>query len=318
MARSETLTEIDGHRLSLSNLDKVLYPETGFTKAEVISYYLQIAPVLLPHLHRRPITRLRFPDGVEGFSFYEKNAPAGTPDWVPTCTVRGSEGPIGYVLADGPASLVWLANLAALELHVPQWQLPETVDEVTLPEALATDPDPSAGGPPLHDRLVVDLDPGEGMTMIELARAALLTAGALAADGLVPSCRTTGSKGLQVAAAIAPTDGQRARDYVRELAAAMVRQHPKLFVDQMAKAVRDQRIFLDYNQNQTFRNTIAPYSLRGRAEPRVATPVTWDEVAAVDTPEALRFGPEEVLRRVAKSGDLAHDLLDPDPPSLPA
>lgn len=311
MARSETLTEVGGRRLSLSNLDKVLYTESGFTKAEVISYYLQIAPVLLPHIANRPITRLRFPDGVDGFSFYEKNAPAGTPDWVRRGTVLASTEPIEYVLADEAATLVWLANLAALEIHVPQWQMLPDAPHTLLPESSAD------GTVAAHDRLIIDLDPGEGITMIELARAALLAAGALAADGLVPSCRTTGSKGLQVAAAIAPTDGLAARDHVRTLAAGLVAAHPQLFVDQMAKSVRQGRIFVDYNQNQTFRNTIAPYSLRGRQQPRIATPVTWDEVAAVDRPDALRFSPDDVLQRVAAFGDLAADLLEPDPPGLP-
>lgn len=312
MARSETLTEIDGRRLALSNLAKELYP-SGQTKAEVISYYLHIAPVLLPHIADRPLTRLRAPDGAAGPTFYEKNAPAGTPDWVRVRPVQASDGPIDYVVADDAATVVWLANLAALELHVPQWRFASTgPGRLRLPESATDAP------LPLHDRLVIDLDPGEGITMIESARAALLAGGLLARDGLVPVCRTSGGKGLQVAAAIAPADGTASRDYVRGLAAELVRTAPDLFVDQMAKSARAGRIFVDYNQNQTFRNTVAPYSLRIGDRPRVATPLTWDELGAVQTPDALRFGPDEVLARVAEHGDLAADLLLDDPPPLPA
>lgn len=316
--RSEVRTQVEGRRLTLSNLEKVLFPAVGFTKAEVIDYYLQVAPVMLPHVTDRPMTRLRFPNGVDGSSFYEKNAPMGSPDWVRTEEVLASEGPIRYVVADDAATLVWLANLAALEMHVPQWRFGSRPEGgVRLPEA-AGDEAAADRPEPLHTQLVVDLDPGEGTTMVESARAALLVAGPLAEAGLLPVCRTSGSKGLQVYAAIAATPGVVVRDWVRDLAARLVTAHPETFVDQVSKTVRQGRVYLDYNQNQTFRNTIAPYSLRGRERPGVATPLTWDEVGSVSRPDDLRFGPDEVLARISEHGDLAADLLLTDAPELPA
>lgn len=293
-------TRVAGRELSVKNLDKIMYPATGYTKAEVISYYSQIADVLLPYVSDRALTRVRFPDGVSGPSFYEKNAPAGTPDWVRTETVMTSDGPVSYVVADEPATIVWLANLAALELHVPQWRIATLGD-----------------GDPLADRVVVDLDPGAGMTIVETARAALIAAERLAADGLVPVPQTSGSKGIQLYAAIEPTPSRQAWAYVKRLNAALHRRQPDFFVSSMSIAERTGRIYVDYNQDLAARNTIAPYSMRGRERPSVATPLTWDEVAAVDGPEDLRFSPEDVLARVAEHGDLAADLLHPDRPRLP-
>ena len=181
-------TQVGGRELSIVNLDKVMYPATGYTKAEVISYYSQIAEVLLPYISDRALTRVRFPDGVAGPSFYEKNAPAGTPGWVRTERILTSDGPVQYVIADEPATVVWLANLAALELHVPQWQVGRLPGTITEEGALER-------GDPLVDRLVVDLDPGAGMTMIEVARAALIAAERLAADGLGAGAADVGQQG---------------------------------------------------------------------------------------------------------------------------
>lgn len=303
-------TRVAGRELSLVNLTKIMYPAVQFTKAEVISYYAQIADVLLPHVADRALTRVRFPDGVQGPSFYEKNAPAGTPDWVRTATILSSDGPIRYVVADEPATVVWLANLAALELHVPQWRIGDLTAGTARSGALER-------GEPLADRLVVDLDPGAGTTMVEVARAALIAAERLAADGLVPVPQTSGSKGIQVYAAIAPVPSRAAWAYVRRLNAALHRQLPDFFVSSMSIAARAGRIYVDHNQNLAARNTIAPYSLRGRDSPGVATPVTWEEVAAVTGPQDLRFSPDAVLRRVAEHGDLAADLLHPRRPELP-
>lgn len=303
--------QVAGRELSVVNLDKVMYPATGCTKAEVISYYAQIAEVLLPHVTDRALTRVRFPDGVDGPSFYEKNAPAGTPDWVRTARVLTSDGPVTYVVADEPATLVWLANLAALELHVPQWRIAVLDQRTAAGGALER-------GEPLADRVVVDLDPGAGTTIVDVARAALIAAERLAADGLVPVAQTSGSKGIQVYAAVAPTPSRRIWSYVKRLNATLHRQQPDFFVASMSIAERAGRIYVDYNQNLAARNTIAPYSLRGRERPSVATPVTWDEVAATAGPDDLRFSPEDVLDRVAEHGDLAADLLHPDRPELPA
>ncbi len=303
--------QVAGRELSVVNLDKVMYPATGYTKAEVISYYAQIADVLLPHVSDRALTRVRFPDGVDGPSFYEKNAPVGTPDWVRTARILTSDGPVTYVVADEAATLVWLANLAALELHVPQWRVGVLDPRTAADGALER-------GEPLADRVVVDLDPGAGTTIVDVARAALIAAERLAADGLVPVAQTSGSKGIQVYAGVAPTPSRRIWSYVKRLNATLHRQQPDFFVASMSIAERAGRIYVDYNQNLAARNTIAPYSLRGRERPSVATPLTWEEVAATAAPDDLRFSPEEVLDRVAEHGDLAADLLHPDRPELPA
>lgn len=315
-AAEEIVTQVGERTLTLTNLGKVLYPRNGFTKAEVIQYYLHIAPTLLPHLRDRAVTRLRFPDGVGGdaFSFYEKNAPMGTPDWVRRVKVETGDGVIDYVVADDDATLVWLANLAALEMHVPQWTIPggPTRDDVIrLPD---TEP---RKGEPLADRVVVDLDPGAGMTIVDSARAALIVAARLAEDGLIPVAQTSGSKGIQVYAAVAACRSKDAWAYVKRLNATFARAYPDFFIAAMSVEQRAGRIYVDYNQNLAARNTISPYSLRGRELPSVATPVTWDELGAVRGPDDLRFAPADVLARVAEHGDLAADLLSDHRPDLP-
>ena len=308
----------------------MLYPSVAYTKAEVIAYYSQIAPVLLPYVRDRAMSRLRYPDGVrldaptgEGGgstppslgAFWEKNAPAGTPAWVRRQRVGTSDGVIDYVVADEPATVVWLANLAALELHVPQWTISSgrsNADGVL--DLPADEPRPEE---PLADRVVVDLDPGAGMGIVETARAALIVAGQMAQDGLLPVPQSSGSKGIQVYSAVAPCRSRDAWAYVRRLNAAMARAQPDFFVATMSVAQRAGRIYVDYNQNLAARNTIAPYSMRGRVQPTVATPVTWEEIGAVSGPDDLRFTPEQVLDRVAGFGDLAADLLVEDRPPLP-
>jgi len=313
----ELTTEVDGRVLGLSNLDKVLYPQAGFTKAEVISYYLHVAPTLLPHVRDRALTRIRFPDGTPdgAITFYEKNRPPGCPPWLRSAPVRTSDGIVDYLVVEDAACLVYLANLASLELHVPQWRLSSAMLDadgvVTLP---GHDPIP---GDPMADLVVVDLDPGEGITMVDSAQAALLVAAELAGDGLIPVVRTTGSKGLQVAAAIAPSSTEEARKYVKAVGETVTRRHPDRFVVTMSKAQRTGKIYVDYNQNMAARNTIAPYSLRGRVQPWVATPVTWDEIGAATGPTDLRFTADQVLQRIAEHGDLAADLLISDRPPLP-
>lgn len=315
-AAGDITTRVGERTLSLTNLDKVLYPSVGFTKAEVIDYYLRIAPVMLPHICDRAMTRLRFPDGVgaDKFSFYEKNAPMGTPDWVRRVNVGTSDGIIDYIVADDEAAIVWLANLAALEMHVPQWTVGSATpvkDVINLPELKPR------RGEPLADRVVVDLDPGAGMTIVESARAALIVAARLAADGMIPIAQTSGSKGIQVYAAIAPTRSKTAWGYVKQLNAALHKAQPDFFVSTMSVQQRAGRIYVDYNQNLAARNTIAPYSMRGRERPAVATPVTWEELGSVRRPEDLQFAPEEVLARVAEHGDLARDLLTSNAQPLP-
>jgi bifunctional non-homologous end joining protein LigD len=295
----------------------VLFPSVGFTKAEVIDYYLRIAPVMLPYIRDRAMTRLRFPDGVgpDRVPFYEKNAPMGTPDWVRRVKVNTSDGIIDYVVADDEAAVVWLANLAALEMHVPQW----TVSSATPADEIISLPElEPRRGEPLANRIVVDLDPGTGMTIIESARAALIVAARLADDGMIPIAQTSGSKGIQVYAAIAPTRSKTAWSYVKQLNVSLHKAQPDFFVAAMSVAQRAGKIYVDYNQNLAARNTIAPYSMRGRERPAVATPVTWEELGSVRGPDDLRFTPEDALARVADYGDLAADLLTSDAPQLPA
>jgi bifunctional non-homologous end joining protein LigD len=316
VAAGELVTRVGGRTLTLTNLDKVLYPSVGFSKAEVIDYYLRIAPVMLPHIRDRAMTRLRFPEGVgpDRAPFYEKNAPIGTPEWVRRVKVNTSDGIIDYIVADDEAAVVWLANLAALEMHVPQWTVSSATPEdgiISLPEL-----EPHAGEP-LANRVVVDLDPGAGMTIVDSARAALIVAARMAEDGMLPIAQTSGSKGIQVYAAIAPTRSKSAWGYVKQLDASLHKAQPDFFVATMSVEQRAGRIYVDYNQNLAARNTIAPYSMRGRERPAVATPVTWEELGSVRGPDDLRFTPEDVLVRVAEYGDLAADLLHPDAAQLP-
>jgi len=283
--------EVQGRRLALSNLDKVLYPETGFTKGEVLDYYARIADVLLPHIADRPMSFKRYPDGVEGQGFFAKNAPKGTPEWVRTVRlpVPGSNKDreaIDYVLIEDLATLTWAANLACLELHVPQW----TVG----PRGAVRD----------ADLLVLDLDPGPPATIVECCEVAVLLRKLLLADGLSPYAKTSGSKGIQVYAALKPTPSRRTSAYAHELAKQLERAHPKLVVSRMTKDLRGGKVLVDWSQNSAAKTTVAPYSLRARPEQWVSTPVTWDEVDSCTAPSELRFLSDDVLARVAELGDL--------------
>jgi bifunctional non-homologous end joining protein LigD len=297
MAEAERSTvEVDGRRLSLSNLDKVLYPD-GFTKGEVVDYYARVAPVLLPHVTDRPMSFQRFPDGTGTKGFYAKNAPKGTPDWVRTVRLPApgsgmDRETLDYVVIDDLPTLVWAANLAALELHVPQWTVGPR------------------GGVREPDRLVLDLDPGAPATAVECAEVALLLRDLVEADGLVPLVKSSGSKGLQVYAAIEPVSDRRTSDYARALAQQLESSHPTLVVSQMRKDLRGGKVFVDWSQNNAAKTTVAPYALRARPEPWVSTPLTWDEVVACRRPEDLVFRAEQVLDRVAEHGDLFAPLLE--------
>lgn len=294
-AEPETqLVEVAGRQLTLRRLDKVLYPDTGTTKAEVLDYYARIAPVLLPQLAGRPVTRIRWPDGVEKNQFFEKNVPSHAPSWLrtvelPTPGSSRNRETLVFPLVDDLAALIWLANLAALELHVPQWTV-----------------GPRGGVHP-PTRLVIDLDPGAPAGLAECAEAACLIAERLAADGLTAVPVTSGSKGLQL---YAPLQGGQSVElvhgYAKRLAEELADEHPKLLVAKMLKALRGGKVLLDWSQNNPAKTTICPYSLRGRAQPWVAAPRTWDEIAA---PRLRQLTAEEVLDRVAEQGDLAAALL---------
>ncbi len=286
--------EVDGRRLAVSNLDKVLYPATETTKGEVLNYYARIAPVLLPYLARRPVTRIRYPDGVAGGSFFEKNLPAGAPAWLPAVSVGHEGDRITYPLVTGLDALTYLVNLASLELHVPQWQ----VDRWGRPR-----------GP---DRLVVDLDPGPGAGLRECSVVALRVRDRLTDIGLTPVPVTSGSKGMQVYAAVA---GSHSSDDMSAVAQTLAKQlsaeDPDLVVWRMTKSLRPGKVFLDWSQNVAAKTTISPYSLRARAAPFVATPRTWQEVEQSATTDSLvQATMEQVLDRVDRLGDLAAPLLE--------
>ncbi len=302
---ADVVTEVEGRSLKLSNLDKVLYP-SGFTKGEVIEYYHSIAPVMLPHLAGRTVTRIRFPNGTQASSFFEKNVPAGAPPWLVRHVVEGSDGPVTYPIVDGLPALIYLANLAALELHTPQWRTDDPQVATRLSPELAV------------DQLVIDLDPGAGVTMPLIATAALLIAGELGDAGLPTFVKTSGSKGLQVYSPLAPTPVGRVMEYVHTLADGLVARHPDLFVTAIAKDARTGKILIDVNQNQPGRTTVTAYSLRAKDTPTVATPVTWDEVEAATDGAPLTFTAPEVLRRVAEHGDLFAPLLEGRRGMLPA
>ncbi|MEA2358814.1 MAG: bifunctional non-ous end joining protein LigD [Solirubrobacteraceae bacterium] len=279
------VAEVDGRTVRLSNLDKVMYPKAGFTKRDVIDYYARIAPVLLPHLEDRALTLKRYPNGVEGDFFYEKNAPSHRPDWVRTARVGG----IDYVVVDSEATLVWLANLADLELHTSL--------------ALVTDP----GRPTL---VAFDLDPGAPATIVECCRVAELLHGMFEGLGLESFAKTSGSKGMQVyvplnsEATFAQTKG-----FARAVAELLAREEPDLVVARQTKSARKGKVLVDWGQNDEAKTTITAYSLRAMERPTVSTPLTWDEVRAARRPEDLVFEAGDVLRRAEEHGDLFAPVL---------
>lgn len=280
--------EVDGRKLVLSNLDKVLYPAAGFTKAQVIDYYQRIAPVMLPHIAARPVTIKRYPDGVDGKFFFQKNAPAHRPDWVPTARIPSpgstkARQTLTYILGGDLPTLIWAANLAALELHTPMWRYPDI-------------------GKP--DLLVFDLDPGPPATIVECCEVAQLLRPLLAERGLEPVAKTSGGKGLQLYAAVSGMTSDQASELAKEMAEQLEREQPKLVVSRMTKALRPRKVLIDWSQNNSAKTTVAPYSLRAREQPTVSTPVTWDEVDACRKPADLVFTAPDVLERMASSGDL--------------
>ena len=298
---SRTRVDIDGREVSLSNLDKVLYPSTGFTKGDLIDYYVRIAPVLLPHVRDRPLTMKRFPDGVDGQFFYGKQLPAHAPEWVRHVEVPSQDDSdtVEYaVLCDLP-TLVWAANLAAIELHVPLWRVGRRRRSLPAPP----------------DYLVFDLDPGPGTTVVECCQVALDVVDRLGRLGRDALAKTSGSKGLQVYAPLpARWTWDRSRTAARELADALTRDRPDAVVVNMRKALREGRVLIDWSQNHPAKTTVAAYSLRAVTEPRASTPVTWDEVAACadsGDPEQLAFDAAAVLDRVDRQGDLFAALVRP-------
>ncbi|MFV0258597.1 MAG: non-homologous end-joining DNA ligase [Acidimicrobiales bacterium] len=286
MAEPERVTvSVGGRTLALSNLDKVLYPQVGFTKAQVIDYYARVAPAVLPHVAGRCMSLRRWPDGVDQPSFFTKRCPGHRPSWMGVAAGPGDgEGEIGYCRLDEPAALVWSANLAALELHAPMAR----ADDIESPTMV-----------------VFDLDPGPPAAMRECCAVALELRQVLDAVGLVAFAKTSGGTGLLVYVPLnRPHRHRHAADFARAVGTLLAKAHPDRVLVEMTRSLRTGRVFVDWSQNSRHKTTVAAYSLRANPTPSVSTPVDWDEVAAGAAGEPLRFGPDEVLGRVATRGDL--------------
>jgi bifunctional non-homologous end joining protein LigD len=289
----KVLTEVDGRRLELSNLDKVLYPAAGFTKAQVIDYYSRVSGVMLPHLEGRPVTLKRYPDGVDGEFFFEKQCPAYHPDWVETATVesRNERGEVTYCVVDGAATLVWLANLAALELHT----LLARAEDFDRPTYLA-----------------FDLDPGPPADVLVAAWAALRLREVLEEAGLECFCKVSGGKGVHVYVPLnAPVEYSATKQYAHSMARLLEERYPERVTSVMRKELRKGKVFVDWSQNDPHKTTVCAYSLRAGERPFVSTPVTWDELEDARKSrraEALRFEAPEALKR-ASEGDLFARVL---------
>ncbi|WP_435225554.1 non-homologous end-joining DNA ligase [Streptomyces sp. Tue6028] len=282
------ITEVEGRRLALSNLEKVLYPATGFTKGEVLHYCATVADALLPHLRDRPVSFLRYPDGPEGQVFFTKNVPPGTPGWVTTAEVPRMEGPARMVLVQDLASLMWAANLVT-EFHTPQWTI---------------------GTPGIADRLVLDLDPGAPATVVECCEVALWLRERLGEDGIEAYAKTSGAKGLHLLAPVAPTPSEDVSAYAKGLAVEAERAMPGRVTHRMTKNLRPGKVFVDFSQNAARKTTATPYTLRARPEPTVSTPVTWDEVASCTRASQLAFLAPDVVPRLERYGDLLAPLFE--------
>jgi bifunctional non-homologous end joining protein LigD len=280
---------VDGRKLAVSNLDKVLYPKTGFTKGQLIDYYIRVAPVLLPHLKDRPLTMKRYPNGVDQPFFYEKNCPAHRPSWVRTATVwsEGNQKEMKYCLVQDLPTLVWAANLADIELHTSLAQK----KNVARPSMM-----------------VFDLDPGAPADIVQCCQVGLWLRELLGAMKLKSWAKTSGSKGLQVYVPLnTPATFDQTKDVSRALAQHLEQAYPKLVVSKMAKALRNGKVFVDWSQNDEHKTTINVYSLRAKDEPTASTPVSWDEVATTlkkKSAKLLVFTSGQLLERVEKLGDL--------------
>ena len=298
MASGDTVTdstvEIQGKHLKLSNLQKVMYPATGFTKQQVIDYYARIAPAILPHLEGRALTRKRYPDGVEGEPFFEKNAPQYRPEWVKTAPIwsEGNRRMVHYVLANDLPTLVWLANLAALELH-PSLALAKDIKCPT--------------------EMVFDLDPGPPANIVQCCQVGLWLRQIFEHFGLQSFAKTSGSKGLQLYVPLnTPTTFDRTKMFSHALAQLLEHEHPDMVVSDMKKKLRTGKVLVDWSQNDEHKTTATVYSLRARERPTVSTPVTWEEVAACHDQRdetLLTFDAHELLARADEHGDLFAPVL---------
>lgn len=292
---SRTLVEVAGRKVSLSNLEKILYPACGFTKAQVLDYFRRIAPHILPHLKDRPLTLKRYPAGVAGDFFYEKRCPSHRPSWVDTAEIpQGGGGRVTFCVVNGLAALIWAANLASLELHVP----------------LARGPSPAT-----PDFLVFDLDPGEPAGILECARVALILRELLSRMGLACCVKTSGMKGLHVYVPLnrAETTFDDTKTFSKTVAGILQKHYPDLVTAIMAKKERTAKVFINWSQNDASKSMICVYSLRARDNPLVSCPLAWDELekkAALGDPLGLQVGAGDTLGRVATKGDLFREVLE--------
>ncbi len=294
MARTTTEVDVQGRRLKLSNLEKVLYPETGFTKGQLIDYYVRIGPALLPHLHDRPLTMKRYPEGVSGEFFYEKNCPTHRPDWVKTARVwsEGNNRWMQYCLVQDLPTLVWAANLADIELHTSL----SLAEDVLRPSFI-----------------VFDLDPGAPATIVQCCQVARWVRAIFQHFGLESFAKTSGSKGLQVYVPLnTPVTYDQTKPFAHELAQLLERAHPEEVVSDMKKALRMGKVLVDWSQNDDHKTTVCVYSLRAKHTPTVSTPVSWEEVeraASKADAKLLVFESEQTLKRVQEMGDLFEPVL---------
>jgi bifunctional non-homologous end joining protein LigD len=287
--------EVDGRELKLTNLDKVLYPKAGFTKGEVVDYYAKVAPAIVPHLSGRPLTLRRFPEGVDDLdaAFFEKRCPKHRPDWVKTAPVSASTGTIDFCVCEDLPTLVWMAQLAAIELH-PSLSLARKLDRPTV--------------------LAFDLDPGPPADIVDCCRVALRLRDLFGHFGVEAFPKTSGSKGLQVYIPLnKPTSYDETKPLAKAIAQLLEKQTPDLIVSKMKKVERRGKVFVDWSQNHQRKTTIAVYSLRARERPTVSTPVTWEEVEGAAEREdaaSLVFETGDVLVRIERHGDLFAPVLE--------
>ncbi|MFJ8308815.1 MULTISPECIES: non-homologous end-joining DNA ligase [unclassified Streptomyces] len=283
------ITEVEGRRIPLSNLEKVLYPATGTTKGELLHYCASVAGALLAHLHNRPVSFLRFPDGPAGQHFFTKNPPPGTPSWVKIAEVPRSESRAArQVVVSDLATLMWAANLV-VEFHTPQWQ---------------------ADAPALADRLVLDLDPGAPASIVECCAVARWLRERLAADGLHAYAKTSGSKGLHLLAPLEPTPSEQVAAYAKTLAREAEAALAGLVTHKMAKALRPGKVFIDFSQNAAAKTTATPYTVRAKERPTVSAPVSWQEVESCAAPADLTFLIGDIGPRLERDGDLLGPLIN--------
>lgn len=289
------MVEVEGRQIRLSNLDKVLYPRSGFTKGQVIDYYARVAPVLLPHLSGRPLTLKRYPEGVDGLHFYEKNCPVYRPEWMKTAKIwsPGNNRFMYYCVVEDLPTLVWLANLADLELHVSLSRAPD----MQRPTVIA-----------------FDLDPGAPANIVQCCQVALWVRDIFAKFGLESFPKTSGSKGLQVYVPLnMPASYDETKPFAKAIAHLLEDRHPDQVVSDMKKALRTNKVFVDWSQNDDYKTTVCVYSLRAKDRPTVSTPLTWKEVencVKKADPELLVFTSDQALARVDKMGDLFEPVLE--------